>query len=237
MSPALPTTRHEARKGGVVAIVPAAGSGRRLGTREKKPFVRLGDKPLIIYALKALNSSECVDDIIVAAETSLVPRLKKIIKMYGINKARLVTAGGKTRSGSVENCFNLIKGPCNIVLIHDGARPFLTKEIIKDSVLLAKKYGACITAIRQTDTVKLAGKNLFVKKTLDRNGLWRAQTPQVFKYNLLKKAITGKNRDEELTDDASYLERIGGRVKILEGNAGNIKITTKEDLKIAGALL
>jgi 2-C-methyl-D-erythritol 4-phosphate cytidylyltransferase len=221
----------------VVAIVPAAGSGSRLQTREKKPFVRLGDRPLVIHTLKALASSGYINTIIVATNASSTERLKKLVKKYRINKVAAVTAGGSTRSGSVRNCFKFIKEPCDIVLIHDGARPFPSKEVIKNSVLLAKKYGACITAVRQTDTVKLADKDLFISKTLDRSDLWRAQTPQVFKYGLLKRALRAADSIRDMTDDASYVERIGGKVKILEGSAKNIKITTKDDLKIAEVLL
>lgn len=220
-----------------VAIVPAAGSGKRLGSREKKIFVRLAGLPLIAHALKALNSSVYIDNIIVAVQPSSIERLKGIIKKYGIAKVGIVTAGGRTRSESVRNCFNLIDGYCDIVLIHDAARPFLSKALIKNSVIYAKKYGACVTAVRQTDTVKSADKRLFVKKTLDRRSLWRAQTPQAFKYNLLKEAINRIGAGPGITDDAFLLERLGKKVKILEGNSGNIKITTKEDLRIARGLL
>ncbi|MDD5681537.1 MAG: 2-C-methyl-D-erythritol 4-phosphate cytidylyltransferase [Candidatus Omnitrophica bacterium] len=221
----------------VVAIVPAAGSGNRLGLRESKPFVLLGGKPIIIYALETLNSSEYIDTIIVAVQPRLIGRLKKIIKKYGISKARFVTAGGKTRSESVRNCFNLVDEDCSLVLIHDAARPFLSKDLIKGTVLCSNKYGACITAIRQTDTVKLADKKLFIRKTLDRNNLWRAQTPQVFRYGLLKQCLKYKGGNKEITDEASCLEYMGRKVKILEGTAKNIKITTREDLKIAEVLL
>lgn len=229
--------RSRTMKPSVVAIVPAAGSGKRLGLRDKKPFVRLGGKPLIVYALKALNSSEYIDTIVIAVQASSIGRLKGIIKKYNIDKATLVTIGGRTRSESVRNCFNLIGPPCDIVLIHDAARPFPSRDIIKNSVLLSKKYGACVVAVRQTDTVKLADKNLFVKKTLDRSVLWQAQTPQAFRYSLLKKAYSRIGKDKNATDDASYLERLGKRVKILKGSEKNIKITTKEDLKIAEVLL
>lgn len=221
----------------VVAIVPAAGSGKRLGLRESKPFVLLGGKPLIVYALKTLNSSEYIDTIIIAVRSGLIGRLKAIIKKYGISKARFVTAGGKTRSESVMNCFKLIDDDCDLVLIHDAARPFLSKDLIKETVLCSNKHGACITAVRQTDTVKLADKRLFIKKTLDRDSLWRAQTPQVFRYSLLKKCIKYKSSNKEITDEASCLESMGRKVKILEGTAKNIKITTREDLKIAEVLL
>jgi len=220
----------------VVAIVPAAGSGRRLRMREKKPFVRLGGKPLISYALRSLNSSGYIDEIIIATDASSIERLKAIVKRYRISKAVTVTAGGSTRSESVRNCFKLIKEPCDIVLIHDGARPFVSKELIKNSVSSAKKYGACIAAIRQSDTVKLAGGDMFIKKTLDRSGLWRAQTPQAFRYNVLKKALSRRARFEVDTDDASIVERAGRKVKLIEGSARNIKITTVEDLKLAEVL-
>lgn len=221
----------------VVAIVPAAGSGKRLGSRENKVFIRLGGKPLIVHALKALDSSGYIGTIIIAVQRSSIKRLKGIIKKYGINKAGLVTGGGRTRSESVRNCFDLIRPPCDIVLIHDGARPFPSKDIIKNSVLMAKRYGACVSAVRQTDTVKLADRKLFIRKTLDRDSLWNAQTPQAFKYNLLKKAYSRIGALHDITDDASCVESLGKKVKILEGSFRNIKITTKEDLKIAEVML
>ena len=220
-----------------VAIIPAAGSGKRFGSSQKKIFAPLGGKPLIVYALKALNSSGYIDTIIIAVQTCAIERLKRIIKKYGISKVRFVTSGGKTRAESVKNCCDLFDPSFDIVLIHDGARPFPSLDLIKNSVLLAKKYGACVTAISQTDTIKLADKGLFVKKTVDRKNLWCAQTPQTFKYSLLKKACSQKGKSRDITDDASMLERLGKRVKILKGNAANIKITTKEDLKIAEVLL
>lgn len=221
----------------VVAIVPAAGSGKRLQARQEKAFVNLGGKPLVVYALKALNSSAYIDAIIVAVKTSSIKRLKGIIGRYGISKASIVISGGKTRAESVKNCFNIIGPACEIVLIHDAARPFLSQDCIKNSVSLARKFGACVTSIRQTDTVKSADKNMFVKKTLDRDSLWRAQTPQAFKYSMLKKAYSKADALSHMTDDASILENCGKKVKILEGSPRNIKVTTREDLKIAEALL
>lgn len=221
----------------VVAIVPAAGSGKRLGSRKKKPFVILGGKPLIVYALKALNSSAYIDKIIIAGGASSIGRIKKIVRKYGLNKTEAVIKGGRTRAESVRNCFNAIKTPCDMVLVHDAARPFLSDDAIKSSIRCAEKHGACITAIRQTDTVKSAQRDMFIQKTLDRSLLWRAQTPQVFKYSLFKKAIKLMGRWRSITDDSYILERMGKRVKISEGSERNIKITTKEDLKIAEVFL
>ena len=221
----------------VAAIVPAAGSGKRLGAGDKKPFVLLAGKPLITYALKALDSSKYIGQIYVAADPGSIRRLKKIIDKHGIRKVARVVAGGKTRAGSVKNCFDLVDPPCDIVLIHDGARPFPGDSDIANSILLAGKFGGCITAIPMTDTVKLADKGLFVKKTVDRSSLWRAQTPQAFRYGILKNALNEIKNISSVTDDASLLEHSGNRVKILKGSPRNIKVTTKEDLKIADALI
>ena len=221
----------------VAAIVPAAGSGRRLGAEDKKPFVLLAGKPLIAYALLALDKSKHVDQIYVAADPDSTDRLNNIIKKYAIRKVVKVVAGAKTRAGSVKNCFDLVDPSCDIVLIHDGARPFPGDSGIKNSVILAGKFGACATAIPVTDTVKLAGKGLFIKKTIDRSSLWRAQTPQAFKYAIMKKALRGIKDTSSVTDDASALERLGLKVKILEGSPRNIKVTTEEDLKIAEVMI
>lgn len=220
-----------------VAIVPAAGLGKRLKAADKKPFVILGGKPLITYSLKALDSCGWIDAIIVAAEAHSMERLKDIIKKHGFKKVFKVVKGGSTRAESVKNCFKAISSDCDIVVIHDGARPFLEAKAIRDSIACAKKFGACVTAVPVTDTVKMAGNDFFVKNTVDRKHLWKAQTPQAFRYEVLKKAFGRVNNAKGVTDDAMLVERLGIRVKILEGWAGNIKITTKEDLKLAEVLL
>lgn len=220
-----------------VAIIPAAGSGKRLRTKKKKPFVLLKGRPLITYALKALDSSKYINSIIVASEAGSIGRLRNIIRKYGFKKVVRIVKGGRTRFGSVRNCFNAIAPPCDILLIHDGVRPFPGERTIRDSILLAEKFGACITAIKPTDTIKFALKDNFIGKTLDRKKLWKAQTPQAFKYGIFKKAMKRVKDAEYLTDDACILERAGKKVKILEGSARNIKITTREDLIFAEALL
>jgi len=221
----------------VAAIVPAAGSGKRLGSGDKKPFVLLAGKPLVTYALKALDSSKYIDQIYVAADPDSIGRLKSVIEKYGIRKVVKVVAGAVTRAGSVKNCFDLVDPSFDIVLIHDGARPFPGESDIMNSVLLAARFGGSVTAIPVTDTIKLAGKGLFVRKTIDRSSLWRAQTPQAFRYDIFKKAISGTKNISNVTDDASMLERLGKTVKILKGSPRNIKVTTKEDLKIAEVLI
>lgn len=234
--PRVPSKRGFAQVRGVVAIVPAAGSGRRLGLKTKKPFVMLAGKPLIWYALKALERSASVDAIIVAAEKSCVGRCRRLVQRFGLKKVIAVIEGGKERVDSVRNCLEKAGARFDIVLIHDGARPFVSDELIRESVRLARKHGGCIVAMAESDTVKLAGKDLVIKGTLDRSRVFRAQTPQVFKRSLIEKAYAARKK-RDVTDDASLVESIGGRVKILPGACRNIKITTREDLRLAEILL
>lgn len=221
----------------VTAIVPAGGSGSRLGLKAKKPFVMLSGKPILYYALKALSATDAVNEIIVAAEPGQIHRVEILVRRFGFYKVKKVVAGGSTRSGSVRNCLDALTGNPDIVVIHDAARPLVSVEMIKNSIKLALKHGACIAAVPESDTIKLARQDGFVKKTIDRRNVFRAQTPQAFKTALIKRAYEGLGSGVEPTDDSSVLENMRIRVKILSGSYRNIKITTKEDLKIAEALL
>jgi 2-C-methyl-D-erythritol 4-phosphate cytidylyltransferase len=220
-----------------IAIVPAAGCGKRLGSRIKKPFVSLGGKPLVTYALRALDSCEYIDAIIVAAEKSCLGRFRRLIKKFGFKKIIAVVPGGETRSISVKNCLKRIPAPYDTVLIHDGARPFVGNGDIMGSIRLARRFGACVVGRPERDTVKLADKcGLFISKTLDRRRVFRAETPQAFRREVIEKAYASGGAGSA-TDDSSLAERLGIKVRILIGSSGNIKITTKEDLKLAEALL
>ncbi|MBI4974221.1 MAG: 2-C-methyl-D-erythritol 4-phosphate cytidylyltransferase [Candidatus Omnitrophica bacterium] len=222
----------------VVAVVPAAGSGKRLGLKKrlKKPFVLLGGRPLISYALAALESSKVIDGIVVAVEKSNIGRLKALIKRYGFAKVTDIVIGGSTRFESVRNCLKRVGPSFDIVLIHDGARPFLDKTLIEEAVSLAKKHGACVTAVPESDTVKVVERDSFVKRTIDRRFICRAQTPQAFRRELINKAYAVKG-GSGITDDSSLVEKLGMPVKISKGSYRNIKITTKVDLKFAEVLL
>lgn len=221
----------------VTAIVPAGGSGARLGLKTKKPFVALSGKPLLYYAIRALEAVGAVDEIIVAVEKNQVSRARTLIKRFGFRKVGNVVAGGATRSDSVKNCLDAVTGDPDIIVIHDAARPLISAGTIKESIKLAAKYGACVAAVPESDTVKLADPRGFVKRTVDRVGLFRAQTPQTFRADLIRKAYQGPGGKGKATDDSSILEAGGVKVRILPGSYLNIKITTREDLKIAEALL
>ena len=232
----LPSHKTKRFPGRVVAIVPSAGSGSRLGLAAKKPFVRLGSIPLVIHALTTLEKCKSVDSILVAAEKGCVAKLRKLVRRFRLKKVAEVLVGGKTRMESVRNCLETVQDGFDIVLIHDGARPFIERRTVESAIRLARRFGGCIVAIPENDTVKLVDKKLFVNKTLDRNRIFRAQTPQVFRIDLLKKAFT-KARNKSFTDDAGLVEALGGRIRVLVGSPRNIKITTGEDLKLAEVLL
>jgi len=221
----------------VTAIVPAGGSGIRLGLKTKKPFVMLSGKPLLYYAIKALEVSGVIDEIIVAAEKSQIGRAKNLVKRFGFRRVKKVVAGGLTRSDSVKNCLDVLTGSPDIVLIHDAARPLVSVEMIKSSIKMALKYGGSIAAVPESDTIKLSDRGGFVKKTIDRSNIFRAQTPQAFKTDLIRRAYGGFDRGIRATDDSSILENLGIKIRISPGSYRNIKITTREDLKIAEALL
>jgi 2-C-methyl-D-erythritol 4-phosphate cytidylyltransferase len=221
----------------VIAIVPAAGSGRRLGLKKKKPLVLLGGRPVITYSLMALNRSSVIDGIIIAARKADIKAIKGLGVKFGFKKVIDVVEGGKTRQESVKNCLDSIMVPPDVVLIHDAARPFLEKETIKKSVASAMKFGASIVAVPECDTVKLVGKDGFVEKTLDRKRIFRAGTPQAFRYDAVKSSYGTGKRLGLFTDDAALAEDTGIKVKVIIGSYRNIKITTKEDLKLAEVLL
>lgn len=234
-----PGLRHTAarRAGGrTVAVVPAAGYGRRLGLRTKKPFVLLKGKPIIAHTLGALEKCSAVDEIIIASERSCVEKFRDLVKRYRFRKVSGIVIGGKTRFESVKNCLAGIGASCDIVIVHDGARPFIDAAALSGSVKLARKYGACIVGVWETDTVKLVDSELVVKRTLDRTGIFRAETPQAFRRDIIKRAYELKG-NIKITDDAGLVERMGKPVKILAGSYRNIKITTKEDIILAEALL
>lgn len=222
-----------------VAIVPAAGLGRRLGSGAKKPFVLLRGKPIVAHTLKALGGCSAIDEIIIASEASCVKKFSNLVKKYRFSKVSGIVVGGRTRFESVRNALASMNAPTrkgSIVVVHDGARPLIDAGTITESIRLADKFGACIVGVPESDTVKLVDARLFIKKTLDRSRIYRAATPQTFKYDIIKKAYALKGKDR-VTDDAGLVERMGKRVKMLIGPGRNIKITTKEDVRLAEALL
>lgn len=217
-----------------IAIIVAAGRGRRMGFKNKA-FLMLRDKPVLYYSVLPFEKSDLVDEIILAVSKEKVNSAKKIVDKYGFKKVKKVVAGGYERQDSVHNALESI-AEAGYVLIHDAARPLVSEELIQDVMKAAQKFGAAVPACPVADTIKRGKK--FVEETLARESLWIVQTPQAFTYEMVKKAYETARRNRYCgTDDSSLIERFGYEIKIVEGYPENIKITTPSDLIISEALL
>lgn len=220
----------------VGAIIPAAGRGTRIGATVPKQFLELKGKPLLHHTLKVFEACEAVDFVVlVMPQADVEASGDEWLHGYGI--VRKVVAGGEQRQDSVFNGFQVLEKGTEIVVVHDGVRPFSTAQMIAETVDAAKKYGAAITAIPVSDTIKKAVDG-FVERTIPRDGLWRVQTPQAFQYDLLKKAFEKASADSYYgTDEGALIEYLGERVKIVPGSELNIKITRREDLVLGESLI
>ncbi len=222
----------------VVAVIVAAGEGVRMGDGPRKQYLNIGNLPVFVHALLAFDKNPEIDHIVsVLPESDLSFCQGKIIALLHFNKDLQLVAGGASRQESVYNGLKAVEDDCDIVVIHDGVRPFVSDRLISESVTGARKYGACIAAVPVKDTLKIVRNNA-IQKTLPRDQVWLAQTPQAFRYDLIVRAHeTARKEQFKETDDAALVERFGGEVYLIEGELLNIKITTPEDLKIAEAIL
>lgn len=220
----------------VTAVVLAAGSGLRFKSKICKPLVEIDSQPIIIYCLKVLSSHPNIDDIVIAVNSQNFKVLLKKIRQYRIDKIKDIVLGGKERQDSVANCLKVLDSRTELILIHDGVRPFIDKGMVSRVITEAKKSGAAILGMPMKATVKLVDHRGIVRKTLNRDELWEVQTPQVFRKKLILGAFE-KFGHLPVTDDAMLVEKLGSKVSMVRGSYSNIKITTPEDLIIAGAIL
>ncbi len=220
------------------AIIPSAGFGTRMGGI-KKPFIPLKDKPILAWTLEVFQKCDCIDSIIVVTAKGDETRIyDEIVKPYHFNKVLEIVVGGETRQESVYNALCKLRSDIDIVVIHDAVRPFVTEDMIINSIEQADLHGSAIIAVPVKDTIKESDNNGFVSKTFDRKLLWSVQTPQTFKYQLIMRAHHYARENQiQATDDASLIEQIGYKVKIISGSYDNIKITTIDDLIIAEAII
>lgn len=215
------------------AIVLAGGSGSRMNSDTKKQYIEIQGKPLIFYALNAFEHS-CIEKVILVTAPGDEEYCRiNIVKKFDFSKVIKIVPGGKERYNSVFNGLRSLKDT-DYVLIHDGARPFITTDIISRALEYAIKYDACVVGMPSKDTVKIADENGFVDSTPNRSRVWNIQTPQAFNYNLVYESycdIFNYENELEITDDAMVVEHFGKKqVKLIEGSYSNIKITTPEDL-------
>lgn len=215
-----------------VSIVVSGGKGLRMGGNVKKQFIDIDNECIIVSTLKAISKSEYIDKIILVVGSEDIEFSKKLVKENSISKVKKIVAGGNTRSESVKNgLLNVEK--CDVVAIHDGVRPLVSQKSIDECINNAFIYGASALGVAPKDTIKVKNKD-FIDKTIDRDSLVIIQTPQCFKYDIIKKAYENFNPD--FTDDCMQVESMGYKIHITQGEYKNIKITTKSDLVLFKAL-
>jgi 2-C-methyl-D-erythritol 4-phosphate cytidylyltransferase len=219
-------------------IIAAAGLSERFGGNTTKQMQMLCGVPVLLHTLKAYENTDCVHEIIIVARNDEISYWKKICKEYGITKVTKIVKGGDTRQSSVANGLEAIDERSKFVAVADGARCLITPEQITNVCRAAYKYKAATAAHKSTDTVKIADKKGFIDSTADRNTVWLAQTPQVFKTKLFRAAsVVTMQKKFEGTDDNSLVEFVGHPIRLVECGAQNIKITTYDDLAVAIGVL
>lgn len=221
------------------AIIVSAGKGQRFMEGRKKQFFSLGGKPLLAHTIAPFDRSPLIRSILlVVGEEDQDYCLKEIIETYRYRKVSRIVPGGKQRQDSVRNGLEALPSDSEIVVIHDGVRPFVTREMIEESIRSAIRFGAALVAMPVKETIKMAHPDGTVLHTLERESLYQAQTPQTFQTPLIKEAYLRAREDGFVgTDDACLVERLGKKVHLLPGSYTNIKITTLEDLMLAELLL
>ncbi len=229
-----------------VAVVLAAGSGSRMNSDVKKQYMEIGGKPLIYYSLKAFEES-IIDDIVLVVSRGDVEYVKRdIVEKYGFDKVTAIVEGGLARYHSVRLGLQAADPSCDYAFIHDGARPFVNRDIIMRTLSAVKEHKACVVGMPAKDTMKIADEKGFAVSTPDRNLVWTIQTPQAFAFKMILDLYQRLDREEgelmargvNITDDAMVVEYFTDtKVKLVEGSYDNIKITTPEDLVVAEAIL
>ncbi|MFC2005447.1 2-C-methyl-D-erythritol 4-phosphate cytidylyltransferase [Chloroflexota bacterium] len=216
----------------VGAVIVAAGKGQRMG-RVDKVLAPLGGKPGLVRVIDVFQRCKSIDQIIVVLNEQNLKIGQQLVAKQGWSKVTDVCAGGSRRQDSVVAGLSLLSH-CHWVVIHDGARPLVTEDLIEHGLEAAKETGAAVAAVPVTDTIKVAGDDQFVQGTPPRHNLWAVQTPQVFRFDVIAEAY--RQVKDEVTDDARLVEKLGYRVKLYMGSYDNIKVTTPDDLALAEVL-
>ena len=218
------------------AVIVAAGSSQRMGN--DKIFAALGGLPVLVRSLRAFDENELVDEVIVVTREEKLENVANLVKKYGLKKVSRVVIGGKTR---VESCLAGVSEAAHkaeLIAIHDGARPLVSQRVIRDTVRAAAEFYAAVPVVRSTDTLKLLDEKGVVCGAVDRETIFRVQTQQVFRADLIKGALTeAMKRGLPITDDCSAMELMGVRTHTVEGDEDNLKLTTPRDMVVAEAIL
>lgn len=220
----------------VTVIFPAAGQGRRMELGVNKIFLELCGKPILLHTLQAFSACAAVDRMIVVVAPDEVPVVETLLGNVAGLKPYAVAAGGAQRQYSIANALRLLPAEADVVLVHDGARPLVSQAVIERVVEAARADGAAAAGVPEKNTIKVVDAEGWIRSTPDRRSLWSIQTPQGFRREVLLEAYARAEAEGFLgTDDASLVERIGARVKVVPGDYRNLKITTPEDMVVAEA--
>lgn len=219
-------------------VIVAARTGSRMNMGINKQFIKLEGKEIIAYTIEKFYNNSNIEDIVVVVKEDESDFFKKeILDKYNFKNIK-IAYGGKERQDSVYNGLKLLDKKCHVVLIHDGARPFVSDKIIDNCIEEAKNHKAVVVGVPVKDTIKVIDKDKYIVDTPNRSVLWAVQTPQTFDYNILIDSYKDAFKNGFYgTDDAMLVERIGYKVKMVEGSYNNIKITTQEDLNIGSQIL
>ena len=228
-----PASPHGGESRRVGAIIVAAGESRRMGGQDKI-FTTILGKPLLAYATEAMESSPHVQEIVLVVPPNRIETGWEMVKDRGYCKVTAVCQGGERRQDSVKCGLDRLS-PCQWVVVHDGARPCLEPELVFRGLEAAEESGAAVAAVPAKDTIKIVTASGMIESTPERDRLWMVQTPQVFQYGLLMEAH--RRCSASVTDDAAMVESLGHQVKVFMGSYSNLKVTTPQDILLAGILL
>lgn len=232
MKTAISSAEPQASQVRVAALIPAAGTGQRMGVSTPKQFLHIGGREILARTLDVFEACTCIDEIwVVVAADQRTACQETIVERYGFTKVKGIVIGGLTRQESVWQGLQQITDDCHLVVVHDGVRPFLTACLLQQTVAMANRYGAAIAAVPLKDTLKRVSAAQEVEVTIPREHLWRVQTPQAFRLTILRAAFRHAHKlGLEATDEAGLVEALGHPVKIVPGFEHNVKITTSDDL-------
>lgn len=219
-------------------LVVAGGKSERMGPDVDKAFLSLGSRPVVIYSLLAFEKCAEIDEVVLVVRKERLESARCAAQMFGCKKVARIVAGGNQRQQSVAKGLAAVSENVEIVAVHDGARPCVTPALITETIKSARHFGSGVAAIKITDTVKSSEKGMVINQTIDRAKLWRAQTPQTFRKDLLLQAFEFVEKKKiKITDEASAVELVCNDVRIVNSITSNIKITTPDDLVLAAALM
>ena len=219
-----------------LAVIIACGKEEELTSGMETAFLTLGSLPVLAYSLRIFQGCDKVDGIVIVVSKERVDSALQIVKRYGCTKVCGIVVGGTNRLSSLRTVFSKLPDPASNIIVHEASRPFVTAQVIGESIKAAKRYGCAVAAHKVPGSVKVAAKGLKPDKTLERNTVWMAQTPQTFRIEVLEKIIDPKNKNVKLIDDESEFVKKPSEVHMVEAGNKNIKIRNSDDFGLATAL-